>query len=498
MNFAQLIDPHPADAPAVVSRRETTTYGTLRTQVAALSGSLRRLGLDEGDRVAVVAANNWYFVVGYLAALHAGMVAVPLNPGSPPPELARQLAGVGARAALFGPSARRHVGRIDPAEVPALEHRIVAGAADGEAVPLEALLDGGPAEPVDRADDDLAVLLYTSGTVGAPRAAMLTHGNLRAAVTAVARHPGREQRPDDVVLGVLPLYHVFGLSIVCNLTLAAGATMVLVERFDPATAMETIQHHGVTVIPGAPPMWTAWAHLPEVNPDAFATVRVAVSGAAHLPEETWRLARERLGVDIAQGYGLTETTATVTTSLGLPHRPGSIGVPLPGVEVRLVDADGTDALVGDAGEIWVRGPNVFRGYWNDAEATRAAFSADGWLRTGDVAVADDEGLLYLVDRVKELIIVSGFNVYPAEVEEVLATHPAVRQVAVVGVPHPHTGEAVKALVVAEPGSHVDEDELIDWAADRLARYKCPTKVMFVDELPTGVAGKVVRRQLQAD
>ena len=206
--------------------------------------------------------------------------------------------------------------------------------------------------------------------------------------------------------------------------------------------------------------------------------------------------RERFGVAIAEGYGLTEASPTVTSSVGGELHDGSIGRPIPGVEIRLVDAEGEDAFLGDPGEIWVRGPNVFAGYWNDEAATRLALTEDGWLRTGDIAVADDHGNLRIVDRAKDLIIVSGFNVYPAEVEEALLEHPGVEAVAVVGVEHPHTWEAVKAYVVVGAGQHVDEETLIEFCATRIARYKCPSKILFVEEIPQGLAGKVLRRHLR--
>jgi len=272
--------------------------------------------------------------------------------------------------------------------------------------------------------------------------------------------------------------------------------VVLVMRFDPSTALDTIAERGVTVIPGAPPMWTAWAALPDVQATAFVGVRLALSGAAKLPEDAADLLRERYGVIVREGYGLTEASPVVTTSVGLEARRGSIGRPLPGVTVRLVDNDGDEVPQGDAGEIWVRGENVFQGYWDDEAATRRALHGDGWLRTGDIAVEDDDGYLFLVDRAKDLIIVSGFNVFPAEVEEVLLQHPAVLEAAVVGVPHPHTGEAVKAYVVVAAGADVHEEELIAFCHGQLARYKCPTKVLVVDELPKGMGGKILRRILR--
>ena len=225
-------------------------------------------------------------------------------------------------------------------------------------------------------------------------------------------------------------------------------------------------------------------------------MRLATTGAAKMPEQVAEVLRQRCGLVLREGYGLTEASPVVTTSSGIEPRPGSVGKVVSDLELRLVDPDGSDALAGDPGEIWVRGPNVFQGYWNDREATARVLTPDGWLRTGDVAVSDGDGYLWLVDRAKDLIIVSGFNVFPAEVEEVIAQLSGVADVAVVGVAHPHTGEAVKAYVVTEPGVHLDEEAVIAHCHDHLARYKCPTKVLFVDELPRNLSGKVLRRALR--
>jgi long-chain acyl-CoA synthetase len=227
-------------------------------------------------------------------------------------------------------------------------------------------------------------------------------------------------------------------------------------------------------------------------------VRIATTGAARLPEAVATSLAERCGIVLREGYGLTEASPVVTTSSGIEPRLGSVGKVVPDLELRLVDPDGTDVLAGDPGEIWVRGANVFLGYWNDPEATARVLTEDGWLRTGDVAVSDDDGYVWLVDRAKDLIIVSGFNVFPAEVEEVIAELPGVAEVAVVGVTHPHTGEAVKAYVVPEAGVHLDEEAVIAHARDHLARYKCPTKVLFVDALPRNLSGKVLRRELRQE
>ena len=498
MNLASLIEPHPAEAVALISRGEKTTYGQLREQVAGFRGGLVNLGLEPGDRVALLCANNWYFVVAYLAALGAGLVAVPLNPSSPRRELERELAAIGARALVVGPSGREAFASVDRSATPALEYVVgPAGAGAGESVTFDQLLGAEPTPLVDRADDDLAVLMFTSGTAGSPKAAMLTHGNLLANLDQVQASPGRAQEAGDVSFGVIPLFHIFGLNVVLGGALQAGGAVLLIERFDPSSALEAIERHRATLVSGPPTMWSALAHQPDVTADAVASVRLATSGAAKLPDEVAHKVQERLGLRLTEGYGLTETSPVVATANGLPDAPlGSIGRPIHGVEMRLVDLEGDDVLIGDEGEVWVRGPNVFHGYWNDPEATAAALTPDGWLRTGDLAVVNDDGYLFLVDRAKDLIIVSGFNVYPAEVEEVLVEYPAIDAAAVVGVAHPHSGEAVKAFVVVAPGFAVEEDDVIAWCAERLARYKCPSKVMFVDELPQNVAGKVLRRTLK--
>ena len=497
MNLAEIIQPHPQDAVALVSRGAPTTYGALGDEVGALRGGLMASGLGPGDRVAVLCANNPTFVVSYLAILGIGAVVVPLNPLSPAPELEHELAAVETSAVIVGPAARASWGEVDRAKVPSVRTVIAtAGHPFDDAGTFEDLLAADPVPLAERADDDLAALLFTSGTAGSAKAAMLTHGNLTSNLRQIQAQPGRGLRADDVVLGVLPMFHIFGMNVVLGLALFAGASVVLVERFDPATALETIETRGVTVISGAPPMWTAWATLPGVSASAFSNVRVASTGAAKMPEDLSRLFQSRFHLELLEGYGLTEASPVVTASPPGDSRVGSIGLPLPGLTVRLVDSDGDDALAGDSGEVWVKGPNVFTGYWRDEEATAHALTPDGWLRTGDVAVADDEGYLYLVDRAKDLIIVSGFNVFPGEVEDVIASYPGVDEVAVVGSPHPSTGEAVKAFVVPSAGSSHDEEAIIDHCRRSLARYKCPTKVMFVDELPKGWGGKVLRRVLR--
>lgn len=496
MNLATIIDGHDADAVALISRGLPTTYGQLRDQVAALRGSLLRLGLGRGDSVAILCENVRYFVDSYLAIVGVGAVAVPLNPSSPAVALEREIAVTGAKFVVVGPMGRATWQQVDRSTIPSVEHVIVTdGRAAGGAINFDDLLSGDPAPIIDVDPDDLAVLMFTSGTAAAPQAAMLSHRNLLSNIEQSLSARDRVIT-GDVVFGVLPMNHIFGLNVMLGLSLHAGSTIVLIQRFDPSTALDTIAERKVTVIPGAPPMWVAWSQFAEADRGAFASVRLALSGAARLPEEVSRAFEARFGIGIRQGYGLTEASPVVTTSAGIPIRTGSIGKVLDGVEVRLVDSSGGDVLVDDPGEIWVRGPNVFRGYFNDPEATRQVLDADGWLHTGDIAVMDQDGYLFIVDRVKDLVIVSGFNVFPAEVEEVLLEHPGVAEAAVVGVPHPYTGEAVKAFVVAARGADLHEEELIAFCMDRLPRYKAPTKILFTDELPRNPGGKLLRRVLR--
>ena len=497
MNLASIIDGHPSDATALISRGKPTDYGTLREQVARMRTGLIGLGLEPGDRLAVLAGNNRYFVVSYLAGIGAGLVVVPLNPTNPGIAMAKELGVIGARAVVVGPAGRAAFAGVDRAAIPSVEHVIGAGFEPEGGVQLESLGEGEEVLPiVDRAPDDLAVLIFTSGTAGSPRAAMLSHQNLYANIRQTMASGEDEQRADDVVFGVLPLFHIFGLNVVLGLSLYVGSAVLLIERFDPVSGLEAVEKHGVTVVLGPPTMWAAWAGVPGVEPGVLSTVRMAVSGAAKLPVEVAQAVEAKFGLHLDEGYGLTEASPVVTSPRGTDAPGGSIGIPVPGLELRIVDVHGDDVLVGDAGEIWVKGPNVFQGYWQAPEVTEGVLTEDGWLRTGDVAVVDDDGFIFLVDRVKDLIIVSGFNVYPAEVEAVLQEHPAIDGCAVVGVPHPYTGEAVKAYVKARPGIPIEEDDVIAFCAERLSGYKCPNKVWFVDEIPRGITGKVLRYELK--
>jgi long-chain acyl-CoA synthetase len=480
MNLATIIDEHDAAKTALIIEGRLVTYGELRDEVARARTTLAELRLPRGGRVALASGNDLVFVVTLLAGVGAGLIVVPVNPSAPPAEIERKLQIAGAGTIVLGPAGAGLAGSLRDVRVLSSLDSV-----KGEAAPV-----------VDVAPTDVAVLLFTAGTAGAPKAAMLTHANLTWMQDALIRHPGGGIGPHMVVYGALPASHIFGLNVVIGTTLRAGGTIVLVDGFDAAGALELIRRHRVTSVPGVPPMWKQWSELADAPADAFGTVERATSGAAALSVEVFERMRERFGVEVAEGYGLTETSPVVTTNVGTAVRAGSIGVPLAGVEVRLIDTDGDDALPGDSGEVWVRGPNVFAGYWNDKAATDAVLDADGWFHTGDVALADDDGHLYLVDRIKDLIIVSGFNVSPAEVEEALLLHPGVAGAVVVGERDEETGERVVAYVTSADGERVDPAELREFCAKHLARYKCPTVVNLVDELPVSAVGKVLRRQLR--
>jgi long-chain acyl-CoA synthetase len=345
-------------------------------------------------------------------------------------------------------------------------------------------------------EDDLALLAYTAGTTADPKGAMLTHGNLLANLDQMSEVPALREAESDVVLLALPLFHIYALNVVLGITIRVGATAVLAERFDPVRTLELVERHRVTVLFGAPPMFAAWLRAAGQRPYDLSSVRMAVSGAAALPGDVFRAFRERFGVTIWEGYGLTETAPAVTTNaLGGEAKPDSIGQALPGVEVRLVDERGQDVEEGDPGEIVVRGPNVFAGYWRKPEESAASLR-DGWFRTGDVAYRDEEGYLHIVDRAKDLVIVSGFNVYPKEVEDAILEHPDVAECTVIGVPDERTGEAVKAVVVPAAGTALTEEVVLEHCRNRLARFKWPREVQVAAELPRHETGKVLRRRLR--
>jgi long-chain acyl-CoA synthetase len=484
------------DKPALLYRDSSMTWGELERHVAATASGLAALGLEAGDRVAIQLGNTPGFVVSYFGALRGGFVAVPVNTGYTPDELAHVLGDSGAAAVVCTRSAAATMLDLRR-DVETLRHVVVSDAAEAPegTTSLDAVGRGGTADTPtsQRGGEDLAVLIYTSGTSGRPKGAMLSHRALLANLDQCAEITPPVVQADDVVLLVLPLFHIYGLNPGLGMVARTGATGVLLERFDPVDTLAEVSRRHVTNVVGAPPMYVAWSMLPDLS-EAFATVRLLVSGAAPLPAAALTSILERTGQHVFEGYGLTETSPVLTTTLmSEVAKPQSIGKPVPGVELKIVDEGGAEVEEDDAGEIVVRGANVFSGYWPDGHGGP---DAEGWFATGDVAYADADGDLFLVDRRKELILVSGFNVYPREVEDVLLRHPDVREAAVIGIPHPYTGEAVKALLVVREGAQLSAEDVLAHAARSLARFKCPSTVEFVDELPHSATGKVSKGRLR--
>ncbi|GAC1326463.1 MAG: long-chain fatty acid--CoA ligase [Mycobacteriales bacterium] len=498
-NLADLVRAAAADDPdkaALVGGSRELSWAELDAAVDRAAGALLGLGLAAGDRVALAMGNVPEFAIAYFGVLRAGLVALPVNTSYTPAELGHLLADSGAAGAVVNRALAPVYAELAAGDN-ALAHVLVAatdaapaGTRTFDAVLAEATPYAGEAAA---GGEDLAVLIYTSGTSGRPKGAMLTHRALLANLEQVGKIQPPLAASDDVVLLVLPLFHIYGLNFGLGLVAWAGATGVLVERFDPTETLAQIRRHGVSSVVGVPQMYIAWSMLPDVD-DAMSSVRLAVSGAAPLPPAVLLRVLETTGHHVFEGYGLTETAPALTTTLmSEVAKPGSIGRPIPGVELKLLDETGDEVEEDDPGEIAVRGANLFSGYWPDGADGP---DEQGWWRTGDVAYADADGDLFLVDRRRELILVSGFNVYPREVEEVLARHEDIAEAAVIGIAHPYTGESVKALVVLRPGARLSAEDVIDWCAAALARFKCPTAVEFRDELPHSATGKVSKGRLR--
>ncbi|ADB35379.1 AMP-dependent synthetase and ligase [Kribbella flavida DSM 17836] len=461
------------DRLALVDGDRRLTWSELDAAVEAAAHGYAAAGLVPGYRVVLLLANSVEFVTSYLGCLRAGLVAVPLNTGLTRPEIANVVAHSGARLVVADGD--------------------LAAKAEGVRVVRAGELSGhAPLSP--RTDpESLAVLLYTSGTSGEPRAAMLPHRALAANVENLAGLGEDRMGPDDVVLGVLPMFHAFGLNAVLGWAIATGAALVVDRRFDSTHTVDLISRYAVTRLPLAPPALQALLARDDLR-ERLASVKVVLTGASTLDRALADRFEQATGLFVHQGYGLTEASPGVTTTLGQDNpKPGSVGRPLPGVDLRIADERGEDVEGDDPGEILVRGLNLFSGYWPDGSGGP---DEDGWYRTGDVGYLDADGDLFLVDRLRELVIVSGFNVFPSEVEEVLVRAPGVREAAVIGVPSAETGEAVKAFVVPATGAAVDVAEVRAYAGQRLARFKCPVDIEVVDHLPHSVTGKVAKGRLR--
>jgi long-chain acyl-CoA synthetase len=484
------------DQPAVTLGEAALTYAQLDGAVSALATSLAEQGVEPGDRVALWMPNVPQFVIGYFAILRTGGVVVPVSTLLGLNEVSYILSDSGAKALIAAHVFNDITAQLSAA-VPTLQRVIVWGPTDvPDAVNLDALCARGADDSALRPSggDELAVVIYTSGTTGRPKGAMLSHRNL---VTNAASCAGViEVGPQDRFLTVLPLFHSFGATVCMILPILQGAHNVLLPRFNPAEVVQALSAYRITVFAGVPAMYGVLMGVKEVAGLDLSALRLCVTGGAPCPPPLVTAVRERFGALLAEGYGPTEASPVVSVNPpGGVQKIGTTGPAIPGVEVRIADEQGGWLPVGEVGEVCVHGPNVMLGYWHAPEAT-AETIRDGWLFTGDMGRLDEDGYLSIVDRKKDMIIVSGMNVYPREVEDVIYTLPAVADCAVVGEPSERRGEDVKAFVVLKEGQTLSEDELLAHCRERLAAFKVPRTVVFAPDLPRSGTGKVLKRALR--
>ncbi|MBT2583730.1 fatty acid--CoA ligase family protein [Planococcus sp. ISL-109] len=485
-----------------------TNYGEFDQSVSKFAGALQELGVEKGDHVAFLLSNTPHFLISLYATMRIGATAVPINPIYSPDEIAYIVNNSDAKVVVALDALLPLVEKAHQA-LPAVETYIICETDPSTGEKLAQLQDAVKDKvrsftamltnseaftgTVDVVEDDNAVILYTSGTTGKPKGAMLTHGNLYSNARDVAGY--LQISPDDRVIATLPVFHVFALTVVVNAPLMQGATIVLVPRFAPQEVFAAIKASKATVFAGVPTMYNFMYQYPDGDPADFDSVRLAISGGSAMPVALLHNFEDKFNVRISEGYGLSEASpVTCFNPIDRPRKAGSIGTSIINVENKVVNELGEEVPVGQVGELIVRGPNVMKGYYKMPEETQAAIK-DGWLYTGDLATIDEEGYFYIVDRKKDMIIVGGYNVYPREVEEVLFAHPAIVEAAVVGLPDADFGESVNAYVVLKDES-VSIDELKNYCAEHLAKYKVPRNIEILDELPKNTTGKILRRSLK--
>jgi len=491
MNLAQiLIDAAERDPDHVAIRLDDVelTYQQLDGASAHVAGLLREHGVSPGDRVGIMLPNVPYFPVVYYGILRAGCIVVPMNVLLRKREVAFYLEDPGAKL-IFAWEGFAEAAQVGAEQAGAECILVKAGE-------FEQLV--GAAEPITQVaevdDDDTAVILYTSGTTGTPKGAELTHANLIRNAEASRDLFGLDA--EAITLGALPLFHSFGQTCGMNATLGGGGTLTLIPRFDPGKALEIMQRDEVNIFQGVPTMYNAMLHLPEREDYDTSSLQVCASGGSAMPVELMRGFEEAFHCKVLEGYGLSESSPVASFNhADRERKPGSIGTPIEGVEMKVVDEDANEVKQGEVGEIVIRGHNVMKGYWNRPEATEETIR-DGWLHTGDIGRVDEDGYFFIVDRKKDMIIRGGYNVYPREIEEVLYEHPDVREAAVVGVPHDEYGEEVAAAVALKDGAGVSADELRAFVKDQVAAYKYPRRIWFVDDLPKGPTGKILKREIK--
>ncbi len=516
LNLAVLLENSARERPqqtAVIFNEMKFDYATLNAAANQVANGLVKAGVQPGDKVALGCPNLPFFPIVYYGILKAGAVVVPLNVLLKPREIAYHLQDSDAKVYFcFEGTEQLPMGQMGWAafnEVDGCEHFIIMTANPAAPSPIEGAATLGmfmgtqpPVFPtVQTSSEDTAVILYTSGTTGRPKGAELSHTNML--MNARLSDNMYDDQEGDVALAVLPLFHSFGQSVVMNATLYRGGTITLMPRFDPAQALAIMERDNVTIFAGVPTMYWAMLNLPgaeeKYDLEKIANnLRLCASGGAAMPVEVMKAFEAKFNVAILEGYGLSETSPVATFNrMDKVRKPGSIGLPVWGVEIRIVDEEDSDVPVGALGEILIRGHNVMKGYYNKPEANEAAFR-NGWFYTGDIGKFDEDGYIYIVDRVKDMIIRGGFNVYPREIEETLVAHPDVSLAAVIGIPHQQYGEEIKAFIVLKDGAQVTADELIAWSKENMAAYKYPRRIEFRDTLPMNATGKILKTELRKE
>lgn len=479
-----------ADRPAIRLDDSVLSYAELLEGAQRVAALLADKGVEPGDRVGLVLPNVPAFPVLFYGAVAAGAVVVPMNPLLKAREVEYYLDDSGAKVVFAWHEMADEAGK--GAEAQGIEC-IAVDPADF----TDLLAEHEPREDVaEREDDDTVVLLYTSGTTGKPKGAELTHANMRSNA-AVSAETLVELTPEDVVMGCLPLFHCFGLTCGLNAAVLKGACLTLIPRFDAEKALEVIGRDEVTVFEGVPTMYAGMLNAPDASSYDVSSLRTCISGGSAMPVEVMKKFEDAFGCIVLEGYGLSETSPVASFNRpDLERKPGTIGVPVRGVEMKAVDDERNEVEQGEVGEIAIKGENVMKGYWEREEETAEAIQ-DGWFLSGDMATVDEDGYFTIVDRKKDLIIRGGYNVYPREVEEALYEHDGVAEVAVIGIPHDDLGEEVGAAIALKEKGSASEEELQEFAKERLAAYKYPRHVWLVDELPKGPTGKILRREVEA-
>lgn len=512
MNLVSRVHQQATEQPEKVAYHfmgKDTTYGEFELTVGRFAKGLQDLGVEKGDHVAFLLGNTPHYLIALYATMRLGATAIPVNPIYTPDEISYILHNGDVKVVIAldallplvekGVQAFPQVASFVICETtPDVVEKVAAlspQAQEKTHLFTQVIANASQSlQPIEVADDDNAIILYTSGTTGSPKGAMLTHGNVYSNARDVAHYLGI--KADDRVIATLPVFHVFALTVVVNAPLLSGATVLLTPRFSPTEIFALAREQKATVFAGVPTMYNFLYQLPEGNPEDFSTIRLAISGGASLPVALLHNFEQKFNVRVSEGYGLSEASpVTCFNPLDRDRKAGSIGTSISNVENKVVDVNGQEVPVGEVGELIVRGPNVMKGYYKMPEETAMAIR-DGWLYTGDLARVDEEGYFYIVDRKKDMIIVGGYNVYPREVEEALFTHNNIVEAAVVGFPDPNLGEAVHAYVVLKEVAATSTEDLLSYCAKHMVKYKVPKVIEILDELPKNTTGKILRRSLK--